>query len=263
MDGDGTHDEGRTGTSQRKTVEKTAWRWSQHVATTWYACTAKGSVQRNRMKPCGRLPCAAPLAANNLTHVLHGRGRTGLHDLGHASLRAQLRLTPSSGRNLLHALSRPPGRPTPPAVTTLHNCFQWHQFASQCSHVRSPAARPWPHRHSPSADTAAPSAGPRCNSPRGAHRAVLARASRARQRKRGERLCATRAAPERRPQHAVLCSARRPQRVVRRAGTSWQNLTHPPRLGRAAAGPPAACTPVAPVALPAAGLQPPAREATR
>ena len=147
MDGDDTNDEGRTGTSQRKTVERTAWRWSQHVATTWYACTAKGSVQRNRMKPCGRLPCAAPLAANNLTHVLHGRGRTGLHDLGHASLRAQLRLTPSSGRNLLHALSRPPGRPTPPAVTTLHNCFQWHQFASQCSHVRSPAARPWPHRH--------------------------------------------------------------------------------------------------------------------
>ena len=48
-----------------------------------------------------------------------------------------------------------------------------------------------------------------------------------------------------------------------RAGTHWQTLTHSPRQVRAAAVHSAACTPVDAAALPAAGLQPPARGASQ
>ena len=51
--------------------------------------------------------------------------------------------------------------------------------------------------------------------------------------------------------------------VELRAGTSWQMLTQSPRQVWAAAVPPAACTPLDTVALSAAGLQSPARGATR
>ena len=48
-----------------------------------------------------------------------------------------------------------------------------------------------------------------------------------------------------------------------RAATHWHMLTQSPGQVWAAAVPSAACTPVEPVALPAAGLQPPARGATQ
>ena len=51
--------------------------------------------------------------------------------------------------------------------------------------------------------------------------------------------------------------------VELRHGTSWQMLTQSPRQVWAAAVPPAACTPLDTVALSAAGLQSPARGATR